>query len=262
MSRLTWLITLLACALAAASAPSARADLPLGGHGLPEHSTTTAVAPGVTATRIVRGFASPRDAFTAAAGFRAPLRDARALAAEVGAAGFDARIEPVIDDARDDVPERLLGFDVRSGRFADQAAADARTAALVTAGLTSARTVSTAEDPDQRTGPWVVDVLTIDPVRFQGTVGPVLATGIVPGRETPSSLAARFGALAAVNGGYFVLSPADGTDGDLAGISIIGGHVISEAVNGRTSLVLPTPDGAGARIEALRSVDAVRSSDG
>jgi Phosphodiester glycosidase/SPOR domain len=262
MARRTWLTVLVAAILTGAGAPAAQAELPLGRHGLPEQRATTQVAAGLTYTKIVRGFASPRDVYTVDAGFR-PTRDAaRALAANVRAAGFDARIERIADRAPDDVPERVLGFDVRSGRFADKAAADARTAALRAAGIGTVRTVFTGEDGRRTSGPWVVNVLRIDPSRLAGSVGPALATDIVPGRETPSSLASRLGALAGTNGGYFVLSPSDGTDGDLAGISVIGGSVISEAVNGRTSLVLPSPSGARARIEALQSVDGVRSSDG
>jgi hypothetical protein len=263
MTRRVWVTVLIATGAVAASAQTAgAAGLPLGPHGLPEQRTTTRVAAGVTHTRIVRGVASRRDVFTTDAGFRARRRDARALAATVRAAGFGARIERIADRARDDVPRRLLGFDVRSGRFAARSDADARTAALTAAGVTGAQTVFTGEDGRRTTGPWVVNALTVDPARLAGSIGPALATGIVPGRETPSSLAARLGAIAATNGGYFVLSPADGTDGDLAGISVIGGSVVSEAVDGRTSLVLPSPSGAGARIEALRSDDEVRASDG
>jgi Phosphodiester glycosidase len=107
-----------------------------------------------------------------------------------------------------------------------------------------------------------VHVLVVDPARFTGSLVPALATAIVPGREPLSVLAGRTGALASVNGGYFVIGAENGTDGDLAGISVVGGALVSEAVNGRTSLVLPDGSGAGARIEALRTTDAVRSEDG
>ena len=60
--------------------------------------------------------------------------------------------------------------------------------------------------------------------------------------ERLSEIAERTGALAAVNGGYFVIGPADGTPGDFAGISVLGGDLVKEAVNvlpggGRGALV-------------------------
>jgi len=105
-------------------------------------------------------------------------------------------------------------------------------------------------------------VLDIDPRRFRGTVRAVLANGVVRGRETVAAIDRRTHALAGLNGGYFVTGPGDGTPGDLAGISVAGGELLSEAVDGRTSLVLPRSTGAGARIEALSTTLRARSSDG
>ncbi|MDQ3575530.1 MAG: phosphodiester glycosidase family protein, partial [Actinomycetota bacterium] len=68
--------------------------------------------------------------------------------------------------------------------------------------------------------------------------------------------------LAAINGGYFVIGPSDGTPGDLAGISVLDASLVSEAVNGRTSLLLPSGDGAGAAVAALSTRQVARSSDG
>ena len=53
----------------------------------------------------------------------------------------------------------------------------------------------------------------------------------------------------------------DGTPGDLAGISIIGGKLVSEAVNGRTSLILQNSSG-NARVAALTSVANATAHDG
>jgi len=74
---------------------------------------------------------------------------------------------------------------------------------------------------------------------------------VVPERELLTSISTRESALAAVNGGYFVIGPNDGTPGDLAGISVLDGELVSEAVDGRTSLVLPEGDGRGADVAAL-----------
>lgn len=106
---------------------------------------------------------------------------------------------------------------------------------------------------------WVVNVFEIDSMKFKGKVIPELGTGIVPGKEKLTSIAARTGALAAINGGYFVMGPNDGTEGDLAGVSMVGGKLISEAVNGRTSLVL---SGKSARIASVETQLTVTASDG
>lgn len=94
-------------------------------------------------------------------------------------------------------------------------------------------------------GASAVHVLETDPERFAGELDAELATAIVSGRELLTGITARTGSVAAVNGGYFVVGPADGTPGDLAGISVLDGRLVSEAVNGRTSLVLPRPRAAG-----------------
>jgi hypothetical protein len=105
-----------------------------------------------------------------------------------------------------------------------------------------------------------VQVLRIDPARFHGRVRNVLGTGVVPGRETVSSMTSRLHALAGVNGGYFVVSNTDGTEGDLAGISVIRGRLVSEAVNGRTSLLVRR--GRAAQVQRLSTRDVLRSDDG
>jgi hypothetical protein len=93
----------------------------------------------------------------------------------------------------------------------------------------------------------------------------------VPGRETTSSIAQRTGALAAVNGGFFVISSGDGgkpgpwlagTDGDLAGISVVRGDLVSEAVNGRPALVIPSDSGAGTAVRRLTTRLSVRAANG
>ncbi|HEX2741258.1 MAG TPA: phosphodiester glycosidase family protein, partial [Rubrobacter sp.] len=97
---------------------------------------------------------------------------------------------------------------------------------------------------------------------YNGTITPELATEIVPGRETLTSISDRTDSLAAINGGYFVIGDNDGTPGDLAGISVIDGTLVSEAVDGRTSLILPPGSGEGADIAAISDTITATSSDG
>jgi hypothetical protein len=90
----------------------------------------------------------------------------------------------------------------------------------------------------ETTGPWVVHVLGVEPDLYNGTVTPELATEVVPGRETLTSISNRTDSLAAMNGGYFVIGENDGTPGDLAGISVIDGAFVSEAVDVRACYFL------------------------
>ena len=254
-------IALLAAALvmgAAATTPAAHAhgELPLGPRQLEETRTTRWIAPGVVQTRIVRGTPDARDAWTVDVAVQASRREARVVADRLGALGHSARIERIGPRAQDDPQRGPLGFRIRVGSFATQAQADALRARLVSEGFVSPRSVFEGEDGERTTGPWVVNVLEVAP----GLAAPALATQVVPGRETLTALAARRPALAAINGGYFVIGAANGTDGDLAGIYAEGGELISEAVNGRTSLLLPRR--GAARVAELSTMLRLRAADG
>jgi exopolysaccharide biosynthesis protein len=164
--------------------------------------------------------------------------------------------------AVDDPDTGPLGYLVRVGNFTTEADATDLQKQLTAAGYAGLRVVNTGEDGGKTTGPWVVNVLEVDPTQFQGELAPALATGIVPGNEPLTQLALPTKALAAVNGGYFVIGASDGTPGDLAGISIIGGKLVSEAVNGRTSLILSSGSGKNARVAALSSEVTVTADSG
>ena len=56
------------------------------------------------------------------------------------------------------------------------------------------------------TRPWVVHVLEDDPSRFLGRLAYDLTSEIVSGKAPRTTSALRAGAIAAVNGGYFVVS--------------------------------------------------------
>jgi Phosphodiester glycosidase/SPOR domain len=235
--------------------------LPLGPLGLPQTQTTTQVAPGVTYARIERGYMSPSDSWTVEVDVVATNAEADALVARLTADGFDAYVHP-FPTAPDDPTSGTKDYAVRSGRLSSQAQADSLRQRLLAAGYSHARTDYTSLDGSTTTGPWILHVLTIDPASFQGRLEPHLATEIVPGREALTSIAARTGAIAGINGGYFVVGPADGTPGDLAGLSVIDGRLISEAVNGRTDFVVTEGPTVSARVARLSTIDAIVSSDG
>src|SRR5918997_4933958 len=238
------------------------AELPLGSPSLQETRTTEEVAPGITYTKIVRGEQSRKDFYTVDVAFKADRVEAEQVAAQLEADGYDPVIVEVTERAPDDPQTGPLGYLVRTGSFTTQADAEALRTELIAKGYTGLRTVYTGEDGNATSGPWVVHVLEIDPDLYNGTVTPELATDIVPGRETLTSISDRTDSLAAINGGYFVIGGEHRTPGGLAGISVIDGVLVSEAVDGRTSLILPPGSGEGVDIAALSDTTAATSSDG
>ena len=262
LRRLGIIVGILVFMLAAQPVLAAPEKLPLGKPGLKEIRATEQVAPGVTYTRIVRGQQSTQDFYTVDVAFKADRAEAEAVARELKNDGYEPRIEIISERAPDDPQSGPLGYLVRTGSFSTQAGADALRSELTAKGYTGLRTVYTGEDGGETTGPWVVHVLKVDPDRYNGTLAPELATEIVPGRELLTSISARTHSLAAINGGYFVIGENDGTPGDLAGISILDGDLVSEAVDGRTDLILPEGSGEGADVAALSDHLAARSSDG
>jgi hypothetical protein len=226
--------------------------LDLGPSGLPETRTTTSVQPGVTLTRITRGgtdaalfwtlevliaptASSPDpDAPPAVIADRA---SAEAEADRLRTEGFDSRVEPVEQPAVADVPAGVLGYRVRVGRFATQAAADQAKAKLAAAGET-ANSVYTGWDGQRSArGPWRINVVTIDRRTFRGSLEGSFGPDIFD-RETTSALSRAAGATVGLNGGYFVLDPKSGAPGDPAGIGVYDGRLLSEPVNDRPALVL------------------------
>jgi len=247
-----------------ATAQPQSGELPLGRPNLQETRTGDAISPGVTYTRIVRGQVFERDFYTVDVAFQAESSAAQAIAQKLRAEGYGpgVRVEPIPERAPDDPERGPLGYLVRVGRFATEAEANALRDRLAADGYTGLRVVYTGEDGERTTGPWVVHVLEIVPRQFQGKIIPELATDIVPERETLTSISARNRSLAGINGGYFVINPTDGTPGDLAGISIVDGALISEAIDGRTNFILPTTSGEGALVGQLSTRQIAIAGDG
>jgi hypothetical protein len=236
--------------------------LPLGPAGLAETRGSRQVAPGVTYTRIDRGQQSRQDVFTVDVAFKTDRAAAESLVAELRSKGYAARVETVSKRASDDPGSGPIGYRVRSGSFATHAEVTSLRDQLAAAGYSGLRTAYTGEDGAETTGPWAVYVLEVDPTVFQGKVEPELGTGLIPEREVLTALSQRKGSLAAINGGYFVMETPEGTPGDMAGISVLKGTLVSEAVDGRTCLILPPGSGKGASVAAIRDSIHATASDG
>jgi hypothetical protein len=234
-------------------APTAAAPgLPLGPSDLTEQRTTTTLQRGVTLTSILRGAVDPAAVWTvevsipsgpsspdpdAPAAALSDRASADALAARLGAAGFEPRVEEVTTPATADYAGGSLGFRVRVGRVATKAESDALLARLVAAGFAGSSRYTGWDGSSAARGPWRVQVLAIDPHHFRGSLiasyGPDIER-----RETTSALSRAAGATAATNAGYFVLDPKAGAPGDPAGVGVYDGRLLSETVGHRPALVL------------------------
>ncbi|MGF9646936.1 phosphodiester glycosidase family protein [Pseudarthrobacter oxydans] len=235
------------------SEPTPAAELDLGAPGLPETRTETTLAPGLTRTTITRG--TPNTDFFWSAEVAVPSvspdpdapasalstqAQAQMVADKLSAAGVPARVEHVQSPQLADAGGNL-GYRVRAGQFTAKADGTATVDQIKAAGYKSA-VIYTGWDGDAGTseddrGPWNLEVLTIDPKEFRGELTSSFGPNLQD-RETTSSLAAAAGALAALNGGYFVMDPAAGAPGDSAGAAVLDGKVLSEPVGDRPSLVL------------------------
>jgi exopolysaccharide biosynthesis protein len=101
-------------------------------------------------------------------------------------------------------------------------------------GQASAGHATKEESKDETTGPWLINALRID--LGHATIKIVRALDAGVGMESVSSLAARHGATAAVNGGYFRTT---GTyRGESIGLVLLDGKLISEPYNDRAEFGL------------------------
>lgn len=103
------------------------------------------------------------------------------------------------------------------------------------------------DTPAFEEGPWLINILELDLDRFDGRIALGLAGEKVAGLEPVTTIAARKKALAAINASFFVISDEDGVVGDITGLSVFNGTLISEGLIGRSALLLRN----GARHEAM-----------
>lgn len=87
-------------------------------------------------------------------------------------------------------------------------------------------------------GNFDISILKIEPTIFKGSVKSILANDTIQGLEKISQIASRANAVAAINGGFFVYKNNQGTPGDPAGISVINGKLVSEAIDKRPALLI------------------------
>ncbi len=101
--------------------------------------------------------------------------------------------------------------------------------------------------PGVETERWTINALILDPKKVKLALGRALDEGI--GTETPSSMASRHDALAAVNGGYF--RTAGLYRGDPVGIIEVSGRVLSEPERKRPGLAVADMEGGVRAVPVL-----------
>lgn len=279
MQRRPLLVPLAVAVLSTASVPVASA----GQGGGPAVTTrdavhaatrvTTTPAPGVTLTSLTYGHRDADDVWTVqvnlprlpdgplagAALALGPRETARRVAGALRTAGFTPRVEEVTTPAYADRRAGVLGWTVRTGRYADEAGATALVERLKAAGFT-ARTRYTAQDGTDDEAPQRVHVLRVDLAAFGGRLeaehGPALK-----GTEKLTELIGATGAVAGINGQWFYNSAPGGLyvkDGKLlgsatqgrAGIRLEGGGR-SLAVDTFTARVTVTAGGETAEVDGV-----------
>ncbi|MFI6811955.1 phosphodiester glycosidase family protein [Nonomuraea sp. NPDC050328] len=233
-------------------------SFPLGAAAAPT-KTQKSVAPGIELYNVLAGKST--DGYTVTIlmpnGRDHGTREAAdAAAAAVEAAGETPSVQPVVKPQVADAPGKEY-FAVRVGLWSlkdkDDAAKTIKT--LKDAGIRS-KLDYLGDDGAQTTGPWDLRVLTVDSRTFRGSFAASLGTSVAK-RETTSAMAK--GALAAVNGGFFNIHTLPALRGEPVGVSVVAGRLLSEAVPGRSALVLK---GRTARVTELKTAVSVTAQDG
>jgi exopolysaccharide biosynthesis protein len=104
----------------------------------------------------------------------------------------------------------------------------------VAPGIEHGQVTSGHTSKEELTGPWFINVLRIDLNRARLKIVHALDEGV--GLETVSSMAVRYRAVAAINGGYF--RPNGTYRGESLGLLLLEGKLISEPYNDRAELGL------------------------
>jgi exopolysaccharide biosynthesis protein len=127
-----------------------------------------------------------------------------------------------------------ISFDAAIPSATQTLTASAQKSEFIAPGIEHIQITRGYKSEKDTTGPWFINMLRIDlsHARLQF----VHALDEAVGLETVSSMAARYGALAAVNGGYFRTT---GTyRGDSVGVEVLNKKILSESNNSRAAVGL------------------------
>lgn len=229
---------------------------------LMETKHTQSLVQGVNYTHLEIGQASKQDYYTVKVDFYSNKSEAKATVKKLKAKGYPVKMREIKNPNAhlSDIHDKIIGYVIQSGHYQTNQEADNAAEKLKADGFPNAGTTYSAFDGTTKaTGPWDIRILKINPKTFKGQIKPTLANNTVSGKETVSKMATDHHAIAGVNGGYFVVGKNDGTPGDLAGISVQNGKLISESVGNRSSLIFTKH---GAEIANTQTKLSVTAGDG
>ncbi|WP_165967251.1 phosphodiester glycosidase family protein [Jeotgalibacillus sp. S-D1] len=235
-----------------------QAELPLGIKNTPEYRTVTPLTEGVWHTKIISRLNDKKSFFTVDAGFYESMEEAKNIRKELQKDGYRSSIHTVKNrPGATDIRAREIGYVVQTGNFKDEAAARPLLDDLKNNGYEDARISYTGYDGTANSkGPLEINIIETDAQQFKGDLNYGLANNQIKGKEKLTDMSKGKQALAAINGGYFVVGERDGIPGDPAGISVKDGMLLSEAVGERTSLILNGIEGDIAKTKTSLTVEA------
>lgn len=123
--------------------------------------------------------------------------------------------------------------EVVAGDFPTRAQAEAYLNGRQLSAKCTAQVKASGLYPSDQSHPTVIHVLMVDPSHFRGELIAARGAKGALGVSKPSIVMQSMSALAATNGGFFVMEEADGIVGESAGISVLNGSLYSEATRGR-----------------------------
>ena len=212
--------------------------------------TAVDVRPGMRLVELSAGSVATAPRFVVIVGEHREQAEADATLARLEGEGFGGRIGYGTT--------RPGAYTIQLPDFTSRAAAEAALAALRDAGVTG-RVVEAGQDATSPSGPWSARLLEVDPRAFRVEVEHSADAAI--GVETTRALAGRRGAVAAINGGYYVTKGL--LKGDSTGLLKIDGRLLSEPDRGRAAVGFIERDGAVRPIFGRLVLDGtVRLGDG
>ena len=227
-------IILLPLAKIALSAEYIVPDLLLGQAQLPQQVTHRELAQGIDAFQITRGYQGKDSYFVISSGIVSQAQAVK-LYKQLSLLDYSVKIKSAPESAPNG---KSLGKLVHLGRFKYKKQAEQVVAKLSKSIGHRFSIRYQPENSEASSGPFQISLLKVDLNRFQGTIKSALAHNHIQETATTSAIAKQQHAIAATNAGFFVWNDKIGTTGDLAGISVINGKLVSETVTNRPALVI------------------------
>jgi exopolysaccharide biosynthesis protein len=188
------------------------------------------IAPGLRHVVIDRGEAATSESYQILVGTYDRQKEADRMLERLQSNGF--RAVPTADGVR---------YRIVIPGLPRRAEAENLRARLIERGFPPPLDISaTGQDLTHVDGPWKIHVLEADPETVEVRAAHAYDAAI--GLETTADLALRRGAVAAVNGGYFLMEGL--LAGDARGTLQVDGRLLSEPDRGRASVGFFTQDGA------------------